>query len=663
MAFRLAEGYVQLEQRGFGGVAGAVDSIRGKLGSLTAPVNQFGSAVSSFLGNTAANILSNVASQVTGTARSMFELASAAEDNQIAFEVMLDSADKATAMLAEMKSFADATPFTPQQIRDAGKVLLQFGVDAGSVMDTVKMLGDVSGGDAEKMNRLALAFGQISSAGRLQGQDLLQLINAGFNPLQVISEKTGESMADLKTKMEHGGISSQAVADAFQAATSEGGQFFGMMERRSKTFSGLMSTLTGDIDSALGTLGAKLIEGLGFKDLVGEASVLVKGIGESISGIADQIIPPIRSALEAVGGLFQTMAGRAAGEIGALFGGNLNLSGITSGLEMVSGGVQTVVGWLQEWFAYIAPIDTAYRQFLSTVGELFVTVFSSAGETLSVFWETFGADIQSAGGWLRNLSVQSIQFVTEFVNGVRMVVENWDLSWQIIVERAGLAWNNVIEIARARFTNFGELFNWLGKNWYDVLMTMFDAASTVFINIGTNIREVFSKIWDWVSSGFQGELQIDWTPLTEGFWSTIKELPNLTEAEIKTTNDKLEKLYGEFADRESKRTEERLKGIEAAVPPVIPQNLLDSLGGGSEQKRPNDSTSGKSKAPQFVGFADLNKTMQATVQSAVTGKNETMQQIDLAGKQVDHLEKLVNQGKALQEFVKKMPENRPAVYA
>ena len=103
------------------------------------------------------------------------------------------------------------------------------------VVPTLKMLGDIAGADQNKLNGLALVFGQIQSTGRLMGQDLLQLINQGFNPLTEISKQTGMSVADLKKAMEKGAISADMVTLAFKSATSAGGLFYGNLEAQSQT--------------------------------------------------------------------------------------------------------------------------------------------------------------------------------------------------------------------------------------------------------------------------------------------------------------------------------------------------------------------------------------------------------------------------------------------
>lgn len=167
------------------------------------------------------------------------------------FTVMTGSAERANAVISEIADFAAKTPFTKLGLADAGKTLMAFGIEGQKIVPTLRMLGDVAGADQNKLKSLALVFGQIQSTGRLMGQDLLQLINQGFNPLNVISEQTGISMAKLKDAMAQGAISADMVTAAFQAATSEGGLFFGNLEAQSQTLQGRLSTLQDNFQTAL----------------------------------------------------------------------------------------------------------------------------------------------------------------------------------------------------------------------------------------------------------------------------------------------------------------------------------------------------------------------------------------------------------------------------
>lgn len=214
-------------------------------------------------------------------------LAAEAEQTSIAFEVMLGSGEKAAAMLAQLKAYADKSPFDLAGANEAAKKLMNYGVQAQDVMPSIKMLGDVAAGDKEKFDRLSTAFGQTVSTGRLMGQDLLQFINAGFNPLQEISKKTGESMADLKKRMEDGGISSLEVRDAFVAATSAGGRFFEMTERQSGTLAGLWSTFRDSVSTALRDIGVALVKSFDLKawlqyltDVMGKAPYVIRNAGK-----------------------------------------------------------------------------------------------------------------------------------------------------------------------------------------------------------------------------------------------------------------------------------------------------------------------------------------------------------------------------------------------
>ena len=167
------------------------------------------------------------------------------------FTVMTGSAERASAVIEEIADFAAKTPFTKLGLADAGKTLMAFGIEGQKIVPTLRMLGDVAGADQNKLKSLALVFGQIQSTGKLMGQDLLQLINQGFNPLNVISEQTGISMSKLKDAMAQGAISADMVTAAFQAATSEGGLFFGNLEAQSQTLQGRLSTLQDNFQTAL----------------------------------------------------------------------------------------------------------------------------------------------------------------------------------------------------------------------------------------------------------------------------------------------------------------------------------------------------------------------------------------------------------------------------
>ena len=195
--------------------------------------------------------------QAMGFANSIVQVRSQMQSLQVSFETLLGSKDKASAMFSELKDFATKTPMQMQDLASAAQTLLGFNYDQSKVVDMLKSIGDISMGDAERFKSLSLAFAQMSAAGKLMGQDLLQMINAGFNPLSVMSEKTGKSISQLKDEMSKGAISAQEVEDAFRAATAEGGKFNGMLLAQGQTMQGSLAQLEGAWADFLNSLGEK----------------------------------------------------------------------------------------------------------------------------------------------------------------------------------------------------------------------------------------------------------------------------------------------------------------------------------------------------------------------------------------------------------------------
>ena len=192
-----------------------------------------------------------------GFAQKIFEVRSEIESLQTSFRILVGDKDKADQLFQGIKEFATSTPMQMKDLASAAQTMLGFGLPLEQIMQNLKAIGDVSGGDAQRFQALALSFSQMSAAGKLMGQDLMQMINAGFNPLATISEKTGKSIGKLKDEMSAGAISADMVRQAFIDATSEGGKFYGMLEQQSKTLRGAYSNLQGAIDDMLNSIGEK----------------------------------------------------------------------------------------------------------------------------------------------------------------------------------------------------------------------------------------------------------------------------------------------------------------------------------------------------------------------------------------------------------------------
>lgn len=174
-----------------------------------------------------------------------------------AIQTLLGSKEKTDALMMQVREYAKISPLEFSDVTAATQMMLGFNIEAEKVPRFISAIGDVSMGEAQKFNSLTLAFSQMSATGKLMGQDMNQMINAGFNPLQAISDKTGKSIEVLKNEMSKGAISAEMVQQAFIDATSAGGKFFQMSENASKTINGQLSMMHDAMDAAFNEMGQK----------------------------------------------------------------------------------------------------------------------------------------------------------------------------------------------------------------------------------------------------------------------------------------------------------------------------------------------------------------------------------------------------------------------
>lgn len=234
---KLRDEYALLRQEG-GGTAETMNLLTGKLKQMSGML----------LGGMG---LKELASKVISV-RAEFE------SMETSLKVLLGgNEERLNSIMGQIKEYALASPLNTKDMVGAVQMMTSFGIEAEKSIDYLKAIGDISMGDTGKFNSLALAFSQMSSAGKLMGQDLLQMINAGFSPLEEISRKTGKSIGELKNEMSKGAITSKMVQDAFISATSAGGKFYGMSSEGAKTLNGQISMLQESFDNMFNEIGSK----------------------------------------------------------------------------------------------------------------------------------------------------------------------------------------------------------------------------------------------------------------------------------------------------------------------------------------------------------------------------------------------------------------------
>lgn len=355
------------------------------------------------------------------------------EKVQVAFDVLLRGDTKASeALREEIRQYGMITPYMTADLQEAAKMMLSFGIAQDKIMPNMKALGDIAMGDKNKLDSLTLAFSQMTSAGKLSGEDLLQMINAGFNPLSEISRKTGKSIGTLKDEMSKGKISADMVTQAFYSATQAGGQFYGMIEKMGQTAAGKWSTL-------LGLAGDKLYQLYGIiEPLVIPAMTVL----EWIIGLVGKGIDALASAIGWVSEFMQkhvtviTVLGVALGILAA----SMFLVTLQSKAMAIWAGIVTTAKWA--WAAaqnglnlalLACPMTWIIAAIIGLIAVIGYVCYKVQG------WGTLWDGIVGFMKYSFLAFVESVKlYFNTMINGIMIGLDKIKLGWYKFKEAVGL---------------------------------------------------------------------------------------------------------------------------------------------------------------------------------------------------------------------------------
>lgn len=244
--------------RTIAGVRVQMSGLSGGIANVTASAVSFGAALAKAglaVGVLGAAITAAFIKSSSGAAASM-------ESMLLQFDVLTGSSSKAKDLMKTFREEAMKSPLSVTDYATAARGFMSYGVAAEDVLPTLKMLGDVSMGNAERFGLLSYAMAQVASNATLKGDDLRQLVAQGFNPLAIIAKKTGRNITDLTKDMEDHKITYEMVTAAMKDVTSAGGRFFGAIERGAETTEGKLAKFQDTILSLKIALGTGFNEGL-----------------------------------------------------------------------------------------------------------------------------------------------------------------------------------------------------------------------------------------------------------------------------------------------------------------------------------------------------------------------------------------------------------------
>lgn len=500
------------------GSAKQVDNLSKKMGDADGASKNLNGGFTVLKG-TMANLASQAISKVVDGFK---ELVGGAVDYQksmeyytTSFTVMTGSADKASETVKKLADIGATTPFDMPQLADATSLLMNFGFSADDAVDSMMMLGDISQGNADKLDTIARAYGKMNSAQKVTLENINMMIDAGFNPLQEISEKTGESMQSLYDRISKGKMSVDEITESMKQSTSEGGKYFQSMDAQSQTLDGRLSTLSDTINSKLGEALQPIlqkaadewipnitnaIDNMDIDSVVSVIDEIVSGVGDLfgfIMGNGDTIISLVAgigtamltwNVASMINGVvtavkaFQ-MANEGATVAQALLNGVMNANPIMLVVSLLAGLAATIITLWNTNEGFRETVTNVWNGFNDTVGNVITSVGGFIGNLISWFQALpgnigafLGEVIGNVQNWASNMVSRASEAgsnfvgrVVSFISGLPSAVWNWLLS----------ALNNA--------RNFAGQLAQAGAN----------AASGLVNNIVGKIRSLPSQLYNW----------------------------------------------------------------------------------------------------------------------------------------------------------------------
>lgn len=546
------------------------------------------------LKGTMANLASQAISKVVDGFKSLVggavDYQKSMEYYTTSFTVMTGSADKASETVQKLADIGATTPFDMPQLADATSLLMNFGFSADDAVDSMMMLGDISQGNADKLNSIARAYGKMNSAQKVTLEDINMMIDAGFNPLQEISEKTGESMQSLYDRISKGKMSVDEITESMKRSTSEGGKYFQSMDAQSQTLDGRLSTLSDTINSKLGEALQPIlqkaadewipnitnaIDNMDIDSVVSVIDDLISGVGDLFGFIMDNgatiisLVAGIGTAMltwnvaSMINGVVGAVKAFQAANEGAtiaqaLLNGVMNANPIMLVVTLLAGLIATIVTLWNTNEGFRNAVINVWNAFKDTVGNAITSVGGFIDNLISWFQALPGRIgaflsevISNVQNWASNMVSRASAAGSNFVNGVVSFISGLPSAvWNWLSSALTNAWNFAGQLAQAGanaasglVNNIigtisglpGQLYNW----GVDMISGIANGIRSAIHKVTSAVSDVAGKIKSFLhfSRPDEGPLAEyeSWMPdMVEGLSDSLRkaspELINQTEA-------------------------------------------------------------------------------------------------------------------------------------
>lgn len=385
----------------------AIDNASAKIKGVGMSLEDFGSNLQKV--GAAGLAIGGITALVT---KGFIEQAGAMEQNQIAFTTMLGSAEKANVLLKQMSDFAARTPFNLPDIVNAGKQLLAYGTAQGDVIKTTEMLGNVASGLGIPLGDLVYLYGTLQVQQRAYTKDLIQFTNRGVDVITPLANQFGVTKDKVFDLASEGKISFADIQKAFQGMTSEGGKFFNLMDKQSKSTLGVWSNFQDAITRLQIAMGNALLP--------------------TVTAVLNGLIP------------FLTKIGEFAKQHPGIVKGLVAMGLAIGVLGAVLFAVGTVITPILAFFALLPVAMAGITAAAGVLGAVLAVVFSpvtliilaivAAIALLALAWKNNWGDIQGKTKAVVSFLVSAFQnTIAAIQQFIGLVVSAWNTATEAIV--------------------------------------------------------------------------------------------------------------------------------------------------------------------------------------------------------------------------------------
>lgn len=284
------------------------------------------------------------------------------EQTQIALEVLLKDAEKATQIKDEWTQLASSTPFSTSDIDSAGKKLLAFNIESEKVTDTLRRIGDISAATGSSISEIADIYGKAAVQGRLFAEDINQFQGRGIPVVQALAKVLNVAETEIRGMVTEGKIGFPELEKAFNFMTDEGGQFAGMMDKLSESTLGKFSTTMDNAKLALASFGEVMQPTanalLDFaNDFFEGIQNMDEGTKAFVTGFAS-VVAISGPTILAIKGIKLALTGLAANPV------VLAIAGVTAGVGALAGGISVLATKAERNKKAMEENESAYRGLL-----------------------------------------------------------------------------------------------------------------------------------------------------------------------------------------------------------------------------------------------------------------------------------------------------------